>query len=56
MDAHNDKRKLVGAIAGGIVAENALRYAQKKGLYVLTQNGDSVRIASAPLNFKRQEW
>ena len=56
MDAHNDKRKLMGAIAGGIVAENALRYAQKKGLYVLTQNGDSVSIASVPHNFKPQEW
>jgi len=56
MDAHDDNRKLVGAIAGGIVAENALRYAQKKGLYVLTQNGDSVMIASVPHNFKRQEW
>ena len=56
MDARNDNRKLVGAIAGEIVAENVLRYAHKKGLYVLTQTGDSVAIAVAPNNFKRQEW
>ena len=56
MDARNDNRKLVGAIAGEIVAENVLRYAHKKGLYVLKQTGDSVAIASAPHNFKRQEW
>ena len=56
MDAHKDSRKLVGAIAGEIVAINVLRYAHKKGLYVLKQNGDSVAIAAAPHNFKRQEW
>ena len=56
MDARNDSRKLMGAIAGGIVAENALNYAHKKGLYVLKQNGDSVAIAAAPHDFKRREW
>ena len=56
MDARNDKRKLVGAVAGEIVAENVLHYAQKKGLYVLKQSGDSVTIAAAPHNFKQQEW
>ena len=56
MDARNDKRKLVGAVAGEIVAENVLNYAQKKGLYVLKQSGDSVAIAAAPRNFKQQEW
>jgi len=56
MDAHNDSRKLMGAIAGGIVAENTMNYAHKKGLYVLTQNGDSVAIAAVPHNFKRREW
>jgi len=56
MDARNDNRKLMGAIAGGIVAENAMNYAHKKGLYVLKQTGDSVAIAAAPHNFKRREW
>jgi hypothetical protein len=56
MDARNDNRKLAGAIAGGIVAENVMRYAHKKGLYVLTQTGDSVAIATVPDSFKRREW
>ena len=53
---HNDKRKVIGAVAGGIVPQNVLDYAQKKGLYVLVQNGDSIDIAEIPLNFKLQEW
>ena len=56
MDTRNDKRKLVGAIAGEIVAENVLNYAQKKGLYILKQTGDCVAIAEPPYNFKQQEW
>ena len=56
MDAHGDSRKLVGAIAGEIVPNNVMRYAQKKGLYVLTQTGDSIAIASAPQGFKPREW
>jgi hypothetical protein len=56
MDAHKDSRKLVGAIAGEIVAKNVMQYAHKKGLYVLTQTGDSVAIAAVPYNFKQQEW
>jgi hypothetical protein len=39
LDVHGDKRKLIGAVAGGIVSESVIRYAQKKGLYVILQNG-----------------
>jgi len=35
MDARNDSRKLVGAVAGGIVPENVLNYAHKKGFTLL---------------------
>ena len=56
MDEHGDNRKLVGAVAGGIIPENALKYAQKKGLFVLAQNGDSVEIAAMPDGFKAHEW
>ena len=56
MDAKNDNRKLMGAVGGEIVHENVMRYAQKKGFYVLTQSGESVVIASIPENFKPQEW
>ena len=56
MDARNDNRKLVGAVAGGIVSGNVLNYAQKKGLYVIEQSGDSVAIAAVPEGFKVREW
>ena len=55
-DAHGDKRKLIGAVAGGVVPESVLKYAQKKGLYVVLQTGDSVAIANAPQGFKAREW
>ena len=56
LDARGDSRKLIGAVAGGTVPENVLRYAQKRGLYVLIQNGDSVAIADMPEGFKAHEW
>ena len=56
LDARGDKRKMIGAVAGGIVPENVLKYAHKKGLYVVLQTGDSVAIADAPQGFKAREW
>ena len=56
MNEHGDNRKLVGAVAGGTVPENVLRYAQKKGLFVLVQNGDSIEVAATPDGFKPHEW
>ena len=56
MDVRNDNRKIVGAVAGGIVNENVLNYAQKRGLYVLKQSGESCMVASAPEGFKAREW
>ena len=56
MDTHGDNRKLVGAVAGGIVSENVLKYAQKKGFYVLVQTGEAIAVADMPPGFKAQEW
>jgi hypothetical protein len=56
LDKRGDKRKLLGAVAGGVVPENVLKYAQKKGLFVLVQSGDSVTIAATPEGFKPREW
>ena len=55
-DARDDKRILVGAVAGGIVHENVLNYAQKLGLYVVTQKGHSAVVADLPRDFKAREW
>jgi hypothetical protein len=56
MDGRGDKRKLVGAVAGAVVHDDARDYAQKHGLYVLAQSGDSVVLAEAPHGFKATEW
>ena len=56
MDKRGDKRLLVGAVAGAIVPESVCRYAQKKGLYVLVQSGDSVEVASSPQGFEVRKW
>ena len=56
MDARGDSRKIIGAVAGGIVARDILKYAYRKGLYVVIQSGDAVKIANAPKNFKAREW
>jgi len=56
MDARNDSRKLVGAVAGGIVPENVLNYAHKKGLYVIVQTGDSVAVSLTPKGFEARQW
>ena len=49
---HNDNRRVLGAIAGGVVKDSILNYAHKKGLYVLVLNGENVSIADLPPNFK----
>ena len=56
MDKHGDIRKIVGAVAGGIVPKNVQLYAQRKGMFVLVQNGDAVSIAEMPANFKSRIW
>jgi hypothetical protein len=56
MDGRKDKRKLVGAVAGAIVAPNVVKYAQRKGFFVLVQTGDSIAIARAPKGFAPKEW
>jgi len=56
LDERNDKRKLLGAVAGGVVAENVLKYAQRKGLYVVIQTGDTIALADTPHGFKPREW
>jgi hypothetical protein len=56
MDTHGDARKIVGAVAGGVVPENVLHYAQKKGLFVIVQTGDSAAIAEIPAGFTARTW
>jgi hypothetical protein len=54
-DEHQDKRKLLGAVAGAIASEEAKDFAVKSGFFVLEQSGDTVKI-SVPEGFKPREW
>jgi len=56
MDERDDARKIVGAVAGGTVPEEVVKYAQGKGLYVIVQSGAVAKIADAPDGFKAQEF
>jgi hypothetical protein len=56
MDEGGSKRKLVGAVAGAAVQNEAFYYAQQQRLYVLTQSGESVVLAESPRGFKASEW
>ncbi|MDR0221192.1 MAG: hypothetical protein LBI54_07315, partial [Lachnospiraceae bacterium] len=51
MDNHHDARKIIGAVAGGVVPEDVLLYAQNNGLFVIVQSGDSSTIADMPKGF-----
>jgi hypothetical protein len=56
MDWRGDGRRLIGAMAGVITPDNVKEYAQSKGLYVVTQSGDSVAIAPVPKDFAPRVW
>jgi hypothetical protein len=54
-DEHQDRRRLLGAVAGAIAAEGVKTFAVRNGFFVLEQSGDTVRI-SVPPDFKPREW
>jgi hypothetical protein len=54
-DEHQDRRRLLGAVAGAIASEGAKAFAIKNGFFVLEQSGDTVKI-SVPEGFKPREW
>jgi hypothetical protein len=54
-NGHGDTRKLLGAVAGGIVRKDARDYAIKNGFYVIEQSGDTVKI-EMPEGFKPKTW
>ena len=53
---HGDARKVLGVVAGGVVADNVLTYVQGKGLYVIVHSGKSVDLAKLPENFVPKSW
>ena len=56
MTENGDERKLMGAVAGGLVPEQVLRYAQKNGMFVFMKNGEDVSVAEPPEGFAARVW
>ena len=56
MDSHGDARKMIGAVAGGIVAANVASFAHRNGFYVVVQSGDAIAVADRPDGFKARQW
>lgn len=54
-DEHGDRRKFLGAVAGGIIPANVKFFAIEKGFFVIEQSGDTAVIA-APEGFIPREW
>ena len=52
----NDNRRVLGAVAGGVLNDRILDHAHSNGLYALVLNGESVSIADIPKNFVAKEW
>ena len=52
----NDKRRILGAIAGAVVPDKVTEFAHRKGLYVIVQSGEAVEIVEPPEGFQAKEW
>ena len=52
----NDKKRYIGAVASPSVEDNVVRFAQRKGFYVIVQTGDIFEIIKPPEGFKPKTW
>ena len=52
----NDKRRILGAIAGAVVPDKVAEFAHKKGIFVIVQSGEAVEIIPQPEGFTAKEW
>ena len=51
-----DKRRILGAVAGAVVSDDVVKFAHRRGLYVIVQSGVAVEIVPTPENFQAKEW
>jgi DNA repair exonuclease SbcCD ATPase subunit len=51
-----NSKRVMGAVAGGVVSPNVMEYAHEHGLFVLELSGESVRLAPAPAGFEPKVW
>ena len=52
----NNKRRFIGAVAGAVATDEAVRFAQESGMYVIVQSGKAVEIVASPDGFRAKEW
>jgi len=52
----HDRMRYVGALACAMVEDSVVKFAQKNGMYVIVQLGNTVEIVSPPEGFKAKEW
>ena len=55
-DIKGDKRRFIGAVAGAVVEEDAMKLALENGIYVIVQSGKAVKIVETPEGFQAKEW
>jgi hypothetical protein len=55
LDEREDKRRLLGTVAGAVLNTTVKNYALEKGFYVIEQSGDTVKI-EAPEGFVPRIW
>jgi len=53
-DAHNDTRRFLAAIGGGVVRESVKKFALKQGMFVVQQSGENVEVI--PPKGKPKVW
>jgi hypothetical protein len=52
----SEKKRYIGAVAGAVVEDNVIKFAQKKGFYVIVQSGMAFEIVPPPAGFVAKEW
>ena len=52
----NDKRRILGAVAGAVASKEVIDFAHKRGLFVIVQSGEAVKIIPTPEGFVAKEW
>lgn len=50
------QRQFIGAVAGAVIADNVTEFAQKNGMYVISQSGEAFDIISSPEGFVPKKW
>jgi len=51
-----NKRRFIGAVAGAVATDEAVKFAQENGLYAIVQSGKAVEIVAPPDGFRAKEW